>query len=685
MPHLLRHVLAFACLLSIPAQAQVGGVHLSESGHPFYLEHFPPHEYGAYPQNWSVVQDVSGRIFVGNYDGILVYDGVSWDLVATPTNTTARSLAVGDDGIVYVGLQGDFGYLAPDSVGSYAYTSLANRLAQSEREFRDVWATHVVPGAVYFQAASRLIRWDGESFHVWQSEEGFHTSFEVDGEIYVREIGRGLLCVKDDDLTVVPGGDHFSDTRIYVLDDLADGSLLVGTQEKGFLVYDGSGFQSFETEADAYLANHRLYHGTVLPNGYIALGLLDGGGLIILDPNGRISAHYTEESGLPDGWINFLYRDAQGGLWLALNNRGVVRIDPLSHITKFEAESGLDGVVGDLHLYEDSLYVAGSTGLFRLNPSRLSHERARLVKVDGIHVATSLAQIHDKLVVASHDDIRVLDGTRIEFVAEGTFYSVAVSSAYPDRFYAGSKTGVALFELRDGVWNIEPDFVRINDEVRRLVEGDDGTLWIASRSNRVYRVDTFSGKSKIRDVTPSDHVINRTSLLKNIYGRTYLLGESGPVILDDGGEALSTRDREVARILSASTDSLLYLGHSPDGRLWRVYADRVEITACGLACSTNVPEVLRYPEWSGPVNVHVDSVGVAWISTRSTLLRYDPSIETEKSYDAIFPAMLRRVRTIDTNRLLYGGVWDEERDIAEPLFQDLPFSQNALRFEFAFP
>lgn len=125
--------------LTLPVRAQHAGVHASEQGMPFYATHFPAHAYGAYPQNWWIAQDDDGLVYAGNYDGVLVYDGVSWELIRTETNTTARSLAVGPSGNVYVGLQGDVGYLSGDSLAALAFTSLRDELPEEERDFWDVW------------------------------------------------------------------------------------------------------------------------------------------------------------------------------------------------------------------------------------------------------------------------------------------------------------------------------------------------------------------------------------------------------------------------------------------------------------------------------------------------------------------------------------------------------------------
>ncbi len=65
-----------------------------EEGKPF-IRNYPPDVYGGGGQNWGMVQDARGVIYIGGSRGVLEYDGVSWRLIATPTQTVVRSVALG--------------------------------------------------------------------------------------------------------------------------------------------------------------------------------------------------------------------------------------------------------------------------------------------------------------------------------------------------------------------------------------------------------------------------------------------------------------------------------------------------------------------------------------------------------------------------------------------------------------
>ena len=111
-----------------------------EEGLPF-VRIYRPAEVAADGQNWAMVQDKRGLIYVGSAAGVAEYDGVSWRLIETAGLTTVRSLAIDDAGIIYVGSVGDLGYLASDGSGELRYVSLVDQVPADVRDFADIWRT----------------------------------------------------------------------------------------------------------------------------------------------------------------------------------------------------------------------------------------------------------------------------------------------------------------------------------------------------------------------------------------------------------------------------------------------------------------------------------------------------------------------------------------------------------------
>ncbi|CAN5654371.1 hypothetical protein BH10BAC3_BH10BAC3_10310 [soil metagenome] len=95
-------------------------------------------------QIWSLAQDAYNRIQFLNNEGLFVYDGSNCQHYPVPYKTLLRSIAFGQDGKLYAGAHGEFGYYAFDKIGRLYFKSLKGCLHDSDKTFADVWNIQVV-------------------------------------------------------------------------------------------------------------------------------------------------------------------------------------------------------------------------------------------------------------------------------------------------------------------------------------------------------------------------------------------------------------------------------------------------------------------------------------------------------------------------------------------------------------
>lgn len=93
----------FFCLLILIAQ----NLYSQYTGYK-YFKNYSYKEYDHAPQNWGIVQDKNGIIYVANHGGVLTFDGVSWRIIGTPKYDTVRSMAVDQAGTVFMGKKRPF-------------------------------------------------------------------------------------------------------------------------------------------------------------------------------------------------------------------------------------------------------------------------------------------------------------------------------------------------------------------------------------------------------------------------------------------------------------------------------------------------------------------------------------------------------------------------------------------------
>ena len=654
-----------------------------EAGRPYFTEHFEPLDYGAQQQNWDVVQDSSGVVYAANLSGVLAYDGVRWRLIRTTTDAWVLSLGVGADDRVYVGAWGDIGFLEPDGDGTLQFRSLIRHVPDDERMFEHVWNTLSTPDGVYFQMHDRLFRWDGEDLHIWKPETMFHTAFVVGDEFYVRASGEGLLRMEGDSLRAVPGGEQFAKTPIYMMVPYGEGQILVGTRKQGLLVYDGRTFEPLPTEVDQALREYRLYHGTTLPGGYFALATL-GGGVFVIDQDGALVNVIDQRGEIPDGVVNRVMTDAQGGLWMALNSSGLARVDSPSQLTLFDERAGLRGIVNNIKRHAGSIYVATGAGVFRMEPEPPmpgTEWTTRFVQVPGISRAWALLSVDDALLVASEGGIYAVQDERVERVSTGQAYALRASTLMPGKVLVGLDRGLAVISPTASGWQVEPlapDM--LDEEVRSIAEASDGTIWMSGIDGRVTRlagieeatleIDTFGPQHGLPTLPVHAISMEGEPIFTSLSGVYRYVGDRAERFVHD----VQMIPEE------ARNDSLLAFVSNATGDLWLAYTDRLYVGREEQgAYRFKTPPALHLP-MASYAQILSEESGVVWIGNGAEVLRYDPNVN--RSYAQPYPAQVRRVTDLDGRYVYYGGHMSSDQ--REAFFEEgISYDNNALRVEYA--
>ncbi|ACY48735.1 sensor histidine kinase [Rhodothermus marinus] len=666
-----------------------------ETGAPLHLQHYAPQDYGQFPQNWAIVQDRRGVIYVGNVRGLLEFDGAHWRFHQVANKTVVRSLDVDSTGRLYVGAQGDFGYFWPDSLGVLHYRSLVPEIAdEADRNFWDVWTTRVTPEGVYFQTHARLFRWNGDTIRVWRPRTYFHTAFAVRGRFYVRQDSIGLQTVVGDSLQLVPGGERFAHLRIYAMMPYDGDRILIATREAGLWLYDGRTFQHLDSEVEPLLRTYPLYHGTAMPGGFFALATL-GGGVFIIDREGRIVQVIDEAVGLPDSWVNYVYVDRQGSLWMALNSRGLARADAVPFLTVWDKRLGLDGFMYALQTKEGGEFLAAtSMGVFRL----IKQGQRRAIFVKDVEIEDQAFQFllqKDQLWIATARGVFIENNRdRSKQFLQLPGRSVFSLAELADNLVAaGTKTGVHLLKRIGEAWEVH-SVPGLTGEVLRIVRANR-TLWLSLRDGLVVRMQFPTGWMQEPEVTvygKEDGLPGSFVQMAEKDSTVLFFSREGIYRFVPGARPAFQPDTTLLAPGHEGHDELLALVVDRFGRVWTVFPTHIDIAHPlpdgGYRFET--PLLFRYPNWGAPVQVYVDDAGIVWLGNRDRLIRYDPNLTFPEHLFSPEPppVLIRQVASGD--HILFGGAFvgpDGLLHALQPEGQvlELPYAFNDLQFEFALP
>ena len=136
----LQRLIALTWLLAAMLAGLLQPAIAGQYGTPL-LSNFKPKDYNGGTQNWAIAQDQRGLLYVGNNVGIMQYDGAHWRMIATRNKAVVRSLAVAENGRIYVGSKGEIGYIDPTLPAKQQYVSLLSAIPSQYRQFQDVRQT----------------------------------------------------------------------------------------------------------------------------------------------------------------------------------------------------------------------------------------------------------------------------------------------------------------------------------------------------------------------------------------------------------------------------------------------------------------------------------------------------------------------------------------------------------------
>lgn len=711
-------------ILPLAGKAQI----LNELGKPF-LTTWLPKDYSVEPSNWAIVQDDRGVMYFGNTSGILEYDGVSWRLIQFPNKSVCRSLAKDADGRIYAGGVGDFGYLAPDHIGQIRFVSLLPQVKEDARDFADVWMTLVLHENVYFVTDNYLFRWTpsesslqeaaptGE-MKIWRPASVFRLGFVVNDMLYVREQRRGLLCMHGDSLQLIPGGEQFAEERIFAMlpfpagvdtpssvisaqskipqfqssrNDLTSRGrdpnnkidlptpILIGSRPRGLSLYDGHSLKPFKTEADTYLQKNGLYlPGLALRHGDFLLNTINGGA-VLLNRRGKLLQTLDRSNGLPDNAVYYVYSnpDRPATQWLAFDN-GIACVEVAGPASFFDAERGLESSVRKVMRHRGVLYVATNVGVSYLDAASATFKPINMPSVQ----AWDFIVLDGQLLTATSQGVYVISGKQAKLVrpSRNNDFNAAVfqRSRQDNRRVFVGINGLATLRWENGVWRDEGRAPGMQDEIRSLVETDDGTLWAGTYATGVLRL-TFPSSSK--SIWEEAHMerfgpeqglpmgwvgvyeINHTtyfSSLDNIYRF----------------EINSQRFVVDSTFMVTSPQPGWLLSEDENGRVWTL--------GRGIALGTR--QVDGGYQWlKAPFQrfstefastVYTEANGVIWFGGNNGLVRYDTNREINETVD--YPALVRRV-VVSQDSVIFGGAVGA----TGPFAPTMAYAHNNLAFAYS--
>ncbi|WP_461106167.1 sensor histidine kinase [Spirosoma koreense] len=627
---------------------------------------FLPGQYDAHSQNFTFTQDHRGMLYVGNFEGVLEYDGLNWRTIPTQNVTKVTALLTAANGTVYVGANGEFGYLRPDSTGALGFVSLSQRVRS---RFNDVLAVLEGPDGIYFAARHGLFRWNGKALTEWTVDAEVQGAFQIDRNIYIAQQRYGLRSFQNGTFQPIrQAGGGLRLTNVVAMLPLAARKALIVSSTLGLFQLSDRLITPFSSSGNDYLSDNQATCGTVLSDQTIAIGTLHGG-IAILTPDGKLKQLVREIGGLLDQPINALFNDREGNLWLALNN-GIGQLEIPSPLTLFAESARQTGEVMDIRQVGNVIYLATINGLFRIGPDGVR-------SVAGLTAGSfAMTTVGESLFIATSHGLYQLVGGQLRRLT--TDYSLCVIAWKNDatRLYVGTEKGLGMLTVSPGrpvTYQLLPN---LHEQVSGVVDDGSGNLWIETLTAGLYKLTPATNQLT--------HYTTSQGLPTLLYDRVAYTTQ-GLLVYNEKGvfryEAAQDRFLPYNPFRTALPAAAYWkndLLEDEQGNLWTVEGNKRRITLYQKQEKGYQPVTVPFLPLSAlPINViYPDRQGRVWFGGRDGVVLYNPLIH--KGYAKPYQTLIRQIQTTGGKTLFNGYNLSGHQGTVT-----LPHAVNDISFEFS--
>ncbi|MCK5138177.1 MAG: SpoIIE family protein phosphatase [Bacteroidales bacterium] len=638
-------------------------------------------------QNWCITQDFRGVMYVGNMDkGVLEYDGVEWRRIPIPNNSMVRSMVTGDDGIVYIGAEAEFGHLVPDGFGNMHYRSLSDSIDTEKHGFGCVWKTYYERGKVYYCTYNWIFEYNPETseFSTIGTSEFPLYSFFIDHTLYVGDFGSGLMKYERDTFIALDGGEYYKEMNISGLVRLDSARLLVGTYLHGLTLFDterGTVIEDFiEPDLNNYFKEGVITYLHPLNNDFVVASQFNG--LVILDREGKAKEIITEDEEILNQTIPFVYSNevfkGAGPVWIA-HFEGISKLETNNPFRIFTEESGFEGFITDIVTFNDQLFISTFGGLYYKNSTATGTRFIPVPEIQDHHIrslhvfnpapgielllvsTTSETFVFDKnLNISTIFDRIINPPEKIQVREDYGGYQIAQDPKNPDVIYTGIMNIIGL-QYMAGRWKEIARVRNLPDEVQEMVIDKYGYLWTKTINKGIVRLDISLSQNRTMKFYGMEKGLpanERNQVFIDPDNEEILLGTMDGFYRFNYFRDTLYRDTIYNRILPEGKNLILAFDEDRDGDFWFSFENAqkgwMELVAHKNDNQLEVireKSFLRLPNASADVFYSVADEGV-WFSKSNELYHFDKSFSRNDTLP--FRTLIRKVY-INNDSLLYNG------------------------------
>lgn len=646
-------------------------------------------DYKAGNQNWAVSQGPGGKMYIGNNRGLLVFDGIHWDLVKLPNNLGVRALYISKDGRIYVGSFEEFGYFEMDDENDLIYHSLSSSEMNVYLNNDEFWTINEYKGEIYFQSFRSFFIYDGEKVRKGVSDLSPLYIFTLDDHLYVQFMEGGSFCRMDDgQFTELLSKKVLEDDVVSVLP--FDHQLLLVSARSGCFIYDEvrKKLSVWNTPANEILKEGIANRGVMMKDSTFIVGTISNG-VVAINKQGETLWHINRENGLINNTVLRVFADNSDNLWVTLDN-GIAQIHVNSPIYFYEPLEAQIGMVHDMVIEKGIVYLATNQGLYAL-----SENDSYPTLIPGTQEQTwYISDVGNQLIAGHNTGTLQLEGRKATQIPGPNGGGTALRKTIihgKEVLLQMSYRPLSVF-TRDMVtnrWKFSHNVEGFSNLIKSFEVDPTGNIWASHMYKGIYRLRL---NEDLRSVKEMEYIGKLEE--GNESGTINVMKLRGRIVFSDGSKFYTYEDltgkivpydllnedfpelSDTYRVVSLNNDLYWFIRNS-EYVLLGYESGRFQL-------KQRIPFTLfDNPTIEDRGNIYVASDGTSYFCLNGGIARYDRYrnyVDTTR-----VPLSLSQVRAYNRHENEFAPLPCKGADAPEAGASVLSYSYNTILFKFSYP